>query len=763
MHKPQYLYILYFLALAITSSCTVGKHLDQGTYIYTGTKLNFADEKKASSIDNFKRSIREIPEAGTNAGVGNIYLGLYDIYEETGDRGFKHWVKYKLGSKPILYEKAMVSKTSARLSYYLNGKGFFAHELACDTTIHQKLATIDCDIELGNRYVIDSIYFPVDSTYAALKLDEKLKRTILEEGSYYDRDRLDYERVRLATLAGENGFVDFRSDNVHYYVDTAQMNNTADLYIKIIQPSDSTSHIRYVLDTIKIYPNYTLSKLASEDLTKVKVNDRMYVYESNHYLDHSLLERMILQQPNGYFNLVDSKKSVNRLLDLNLFRYINVNNVPSTNKEQNHFNQEIFLTPDLMQSISGELELNNRSGNFFGTAASLKYLHRNFFSQAAQLNASISGQVETQFGNGVSFINSSDVNGEVEISLPKMIIPFVSVDENRNYVPRTVFETNYTFQRRTAYYTLQSLVGRFGYKWREKPTVYHELYPLSLNQVGVFNKSAEFEEILNDDARLISSFQDILIAGLQYKLTYNDQSGTTDNQYSQFIGEVETSGNLLNLFSKRGDDNRKEILGLPFAQFFKITGDYRRYLQLKKSTLAARIILGAGVSYGNSQELPYIKQYLIGGSNSIRAFRLRGLGPGSFFIDPSGLDAFASQFLDQTGDLKLEMNFEHRFPLFSYLKGATFIDAGNIWLISNPERPESTFQLDQFYKQIAIGTGFGFRLDFDFFVIRLDLAFQLRGPTVDNDFQWKLNTIDMLSADWRSENIIYNLGIGYPF
>jgi len=759
----RYTLFLFLIGCLAVTSCSVGKNLKDDSYIYTNTNLNFIDQEEAKSINNFKRLINSIPENGTETGIGNIYIGLHNLYDETGESGFKHWVKYKLGREPILYEESMLEKTSSRLSYYLNGKGFFGHSVTCDAAIEDKLASVDCEIQLGQRYTIDSLAFPIDSTYVTLKLDEELQRAILKEGNFYDRDRLDYERVRLASLAGEMGFADFGSDNIHYYVDTSQMNNTVDIYLKVISPTDSTTHTRYILDTIKVFPNYTIDNPSRKDLLKVEVDDGLFVYESNHYLDHELLDRLILQKPNEYFNRTYEKRSVNRMLDLGLFRFINVNNIPNPQLGEGHFNQEIYLTPELIQSISGEVELNNRSGNYLGTGASINYLHRNIFKQGAQLKGTIGGQLETQFGDGVSLINSSDLTGGIEIIFPKVITPFVTIKEGRTYVPRTVLETNYTYQRRSGYYTLRSLNGRFGYKWREKPTVYHELYPLALNQVSVFNKSAQFQEVLINDPRLQSSFQNILIGGIQYLLTYNDQSGTRDNQYSQFKMETELSGNMFSLLSTTGQNGIREIASLPYAQFFKMTMDYRRYVKLSNSRIAARVILGAGITYGNSKELPYIKQYLIGGSNSLRAFRLRGLGPGLFFVEPSSLGSFESQFVDQTGDIKLEMNLEHRFPIFSYLKGATFLDAGNIWLISNDQRPEGNFHFDDFYKQIALGTGFGFRLDFEFFVIRLDLAFQLRGPTVSNEFQWKIKDVDIFSSEWRSKNLIYNLGIGYPF
>jgi len=658
----------------------------------------------------------------------------------------------------------MIDNTENKLVFYLNGKGFFTNQVSCDSITNDRKVNIECAVELGERYKIDSIIFPIDSTYAALELDDELQRSIISEGIYYDRDRLDFERLRLSNIAGNIGFADFVMDNVYYYVDTvSQGNHSVDVYLKILSPSDSTNHNRYTLDSINIFPNHSIENETENKLKKTLIKQNIHVYESEHYINHQLLDKLILENTGQYYNRSLEKKTLNRMLDLGLFKFINIENNPTKSGRKGHFVQNIYLTPTKMQSVSGEVELNNRSGNFLGTGASVKYQHLNLFKQAAQFNLKIGGQLETQFGDGFSLINSSDLNGSMELAFPRFIVPFINIKESVTYIPRTVVKSNFTYQRRTQFYTLQSITGRFGYKWREKRTTFHELYPLVINQVNVTNKTKDFQELLDNDPRLLSSFQNILIGGLQYYYIYSDQANGADKSYNFFRGELETSGNLFSLFGKGSAAQPSQIGGINYAQFVKMTLDYRKYFKLKNSNIATRLLIGTGLAYGNSSELPYIKQYLIGGSNSLRAFRLRGLGPGSFYSDQTDLNSFSSQFIDQTGDMKLEMNAEYRFPIFSYLKGALFLDAGNVWLINNEDRPNGNFKFNNFYREIAIGTGLGLRIDFDFFLIRFDLAFPLRGPTPSNNFEWMVSDINPLSSSWRSDNLRLNLGIGYPF
>ncbi len=757
----QLSFILFIVVLC--SSCSLTKRLGDKDLVYMGTTINVSDEDNAKSVQSFDSEINAIPPKGTRTGIGNIYTGLYNIYESTGDKGFRHWVKHKLGEQPVIYEDNIVKTAEAKLSYYLNGKGFFSHSVSCDSVRKDREVNVNCAIRLNDRYTIDSIIFPVDSTYAALKLDDRLRRAIIKEGEYYDRARLDFERSRLSAMAGNIGFAEFGSDNIYYHVDTAKNNQTVDIYTQLLTPTDSTEHTRYTVDQINIYPNYTLDKKNTITLNRNEIRDGLIVHEYDHYLDHGLLDRLILEQPGKYYNRSLERKSVNRLLDLGLFRFINVNNEISGSGKEGHIVQNIFLTPERMQSISTELEVNNRSGNFFGIGAITSYSHKNVFRHAEKLKISASGQVEAQFGDELSFINSADANIISSLTFPRFIIPFISVKESLNYIPRTSVSLQYNFQRRIQYYTFQVATLKFGYKWKETARKTHEFYPLNINQIRVTNKTTEFQELLDGNPRLGRSFQNVLVAGLQYFFTYSDQSGTADRNYNYFRGELETSGNLLGVVTQADNEDPTSIIGTKIAQFSKVTLEYKHYFPAGDSDIATRIILGGGLAYGNSFEMPYLEQYLIGGSNSLRAFRLRGIGPGSFSTDPITQGAFERQFVDQTGDMKIEMNMEWRFPLFSYLKGALFTDIGNIWLVDNEDVPEGNFAFDRFYKELGIGTGLGFRLDFDFFLIRMDIAFPIRSPKFEEGFRWRIKEFDLLDSDWRSENLRYNLGIGYPF
>ena len=743
-------------------SCSLTKNINEGDDIYMGTTLKIKDTKNIHSLNHIREDLNLIPQRGTENGIGNFKIGLHNLFAEAENKGIKHWIKYKLGSSPIIYDENIRRSTIAKIRFFLNGKGYFSNDVVCDTLSTERKVNLNCDITLGERYIIDSLIFPNDETYLTLGLDEEAKRNIIKEAEYYDRDKLSYERLRLTTIADQKGFANFNTNNVYFYVDTSHIDKTVDIYTKIIDPTDSTTHIRYTLDSIRIFPNYSL-KSSNSDVSKIiPLDSSITVYEKEHYLGHELYNRLILEETGTYYDKISELKTINRIQNMGLFRYINIVNEPTVRDGKGYITQNIYLTPTDMQSISGELEINNRSGNFLGTGASVIYQHKNLFGHAENFNVTISGQVETQFGDGLGFINSSDISVETGISIPGFKVPFTKISENRNYVPRTLTSLNYTRQRRAQFYTAQGLTAKFGYTWRHSARSIHELYPININEYRVFNITSEFQDILNTDPRLNQAFDNRLISGMQYYYTFNDQSNRGDRRYNYFKLELESSGNLLSLFTGANQANPEEIGGLRFAQYVKVTLDYRKYLKIRNADLATRVIIGIGSAYGNSEEVPYIKQYIIGGSNSIRAFRIRGIGPGSFFQAPPQANTLVSQFLDQTGDIKFELNAEYRFPVFKFFKSALFVDAGNVWLLDNDDVPEGNFNFSNIFNELAIGTGIGLRLDFNFFLIRMDIAFPLRAPTQDG-FKWLISDINLFERSWRQDNLRYNLGIGYPF
>jgi outer membrane protein insertion porin family len=308
-------------------------------------------------------------------------------------------------------------------------------------------------------------------------------------------------------------------------------------------------------------------------------------------------------------------------------------------------------------------------------------------------------------------------------------------------------------------YRLNSVSANYGYFWNANKFAYHEINPISLNVVNLSQTSPEFDQILDDNPFLKRSFEQNFIAGINYTFNYNKLNDRF-RTHGYFLGlGLDFAGNTLHLIDNLSGKGDGKILGLEYAQYGKVDLDLRYHLNIDKNqTIATRLYAGVGAPFGNSSSLPYIKQYFSGGPNSVRAFRIRSIGPGTYRPD----DFDVNSFFDQSGDIRIEGNIEYRFPIVSLLKGALFMDAGNIWLMNDNEALPGGKFTSSWWNELAVGSGFGLRVDIEFFVIRFDLATPLRIPYLPEGERWA-NNFDIGSKTWRKQNLIFNFAIGYPF
>jgi outer membrane protein assembly factor BamA len=314
-----------------------------------------------------------------------------------------------------------------------------------------------------------------------------------------------------------------------------------------------------------------------------------------------------------------------------------------------------------------------------------------------------------------------------------------------------------------------SVDASFGYIWKETLSKEHSFNPIAVTFAHLTNTTQQFKDLLATNTFLRKSFEEQFTIGQTYSFTYADQLEKDLKNHLYFKGSVDLSGNIIHLVQSMLHEaggtpaNPYTIFGTPYSEYSRFDVDVRHYYNTSNeaSSIASRLIAGIGIAHGNSSTLPYVKQFYIGGSNSVRAFDARALGPGSYKTPDSLL---AHSFLDQAGDIKLEANIEYRFPIVSVVRGALFVDAGNIWLRNDdPGRPGGTFAGKTFLNEIAVGTGFGIRLDLSFFILRFDLAFPLRVPYLPEGERWVTSRIDFGSGSWRKENLVLNVAIGYPY
>lgn len=374
-------------------------------------------------------------------------------------------------------------------------------------------------------------------------------------------------------------------------------------------------------------------------------------------------------------------------------------------------------------------------------------------------NVGLKAGLETQLGVK-SLINSSYVSAEASIQFPRLVLPFMEARTTKYFVPKTIMSINTNYQRRTNYYDVFSQQAKYGFLWKESKNKVHEFNPIDLSYNRLINPSKVFLDSLSRNPRLAKSFQNMIIPTSNYSFTYENSSDVgRDNSFYE-KATIEFAGHTYRLIDKylvKSTDGT--IFKTPYSQYTKITSDTRKYWKYGSLSLATRLYAGAIFAYGNSTQPPFNRQFSIGGANSLRAFSLRSLGPGVFYLDRSDDEEL---YWDQIGDVKLEINAELRFPVFNFIKGAIFVDSGNIWLLDTKD-PDLDFSFSDFYKEIAVGTGFGLRFDLNFFVFRTDLAFPLRKPLSTGSFGWTMDESGFMTLPWLQKNVKLNLGIGYPF
>jgi len=472
-------------------------------------------------------------------------------------------------------------------------------------------------------------------------------------------------------------------------------------------------------------------------------------------------------EPMQIYRQSDEKNTYKQLSGLPLFGYTSINFKEVADKSstpdslKNYLDCSINLVRRPVQSFSVETE-GTTSGGKLGMNGNFVYQNLNIFRGAEVLTFKLTGGVEWQQGgvakknNVLLFFNTFETGAEVSLDFPKFLLP-VSQDRIPKLLrPRTTIKTGTNFQNRPDYKRYVTNIS-FGYNWRSKEFVGHSLTPIEINSVSIFPDSAFIQKInaLNDP-RLKNQYTDHFIMAIKYSYLYNDQVRNKVKNFTFFRWNFESAGNLLDfgnsiLNTPKNENGLYTVWNIPYSQYLRSDIDFRYYFTFSEnSTLVYRNLFGLGVPMGNSVVLPFEKGFYGGGTNDMRGWKYRSLGPGSY-------QDTSTTYFEKMGDIILEANLEYRFPVYGFLKGALFTDFGNIWLLNNSESyPGGKFNFNEILNEIAIDGGIGFRFDFSFFIFRIDGAAPLRDPAMPKGSRWQLSSLQM-------KDVIWNFGIGYPF
>ncbi|UZO82469.1 outer membrane protein assembly factor [Aquimarina sp. ERC-38] len=771
--KKVKIYVFIFLSQILILSCGVEKFIPEDEVLYTGATLDIKANDTIRDLKEVKGEVLQVIRPNPNTKILGMRLGLYYHYKAQKEKpGFiVKFLNKKLGEEPVYLSGIDVEASEKLIENRFENRGFFENRIDADIHEKEKTASITytAEIEAPYRlqtYQLDSFPSPMNKV-----IQNTMDKTILKKGNRFDLALFKQERQRIDDYLKNKGYYNFNSDFLIFEADTNQYKNKRfDLYLRLKKEVPKKSIVPYTLEEINVYPKYSLE-------TEEKVKDTV-VLDSINYIQDSLffkpkrLEPYLLLDKGQRYNPRASSLTSKRLSGIGTYKFINIQyeemDTINDGVTPKKLRTSIYLSPLTKRSVRAELQAVSKSNNFAGPTLLARFSNRNLFKGGETLNLTSTLGYETQLGgSGNRGLSSLQLSLSGDLIFPRLLFP-IKIDKPFEYaIPSTKISLGGELLDRSRLYRLTSLNAIFGYEWNANRFVFHGLNPISINYLNLTNTTDDFQEILDENAFLQSSFDQQFIAGFTYTFIYNEieKEGIKNGFFTKV--NLDVAGNLVDLIASGSSENEnvaRTFLGLQYAQYFKIDTDIRYHLNFKNEhQLVSRVFAGIGKPYGNSKTLPFIKQFFSGGPYSVRAFRIRSLGPGAYQPEDQNSDR---NFFDRSGDIRLEANLEYRFPLFPFVYGAVFVDAGNVWLLdenvefdtdSNPGR-RNNFEGGQFssdfLNQLGIGAGVGLRVDIQNFVIRFDLAAPLQDPASEGDGS---------SFNFNLDQPVLNFAIGYPF
>ncbi len=683
----------------------------------------------------------------------------------------------KIGQQPPLYNPVLIERSATYLKNYMTNLGYYNAKVDVETKTKGKKIDIKFVVYPGKPLIIDSVEYVVRDT-EILSFIQNQPKLQLKRGHILSVKYLQDYRNQLTNYLTEDGFYYFSREYITFEVDTNGRGNKAKVFVKISQPYDREGrprkHRRYYINNIYIFSDYnpnqalenpdeffsgldtTVVYTKKDSLPYYFIRKHQYVIKPKYILKeiyikpHSLYRFSAVR--NTYLHL--SKFAIYKLVDIDFKELSDTSNLLDCN---------IRLTPAQSQSIAMEIVGTNSSPTI-GGAINIIYKHKNLFHGGEIFSLKYHTALEIQkfyianlaFDSLFNF-NTREFGIDARLMFPRLLLPFSPGEFVEKNNPRTVVQFSYNFQDRPEYNRMD-LTYTWSYYWKANIYTNHILTPSRISSVTVWDMIPEFRQYI-EESYLTQSYENYFIFGTSYTFTFSNQGEKRPNTF-YFQLNFSSSGNLLYEIMKLTKvptvDGSYYMPGFKtiFAQFVKLDYDFRVYHNfLNNSRLVWRLFMGAGVPYKNSKVLPFGERYFIGGSNSIRAWQARTLGPGSYSL-PTDI-----RYPNQTGDIRLETNLEYRYPIIWKLEGATFLDVGNIWAINKYDgRPGALFEWDKFYKQLAVGTGMGIRLNLGLFVIRTDVGVKLYDPAAPEGQRFI-----PASRQYTANDFTLNIAIGYPF
>ena len=752
--------IYLFGIILLTAACNESKYLSEGQNLYAANKVVIkSPEITRHKAKLLKNELNDLLRPRLNGKILGMRFKLW-VYNITGNtkknKGFKHWLKYKVGEPPVLASPSLLEKNRDVLQNHLENKGYFRDTVELATPVKNKKLTAVYTARFGPQYTIRNVTFPNDSDLISQRIDTLKRRSLLKKGAPYDLDLIKAERLRIDTRLKNRGFYFFNPNYLIVDVDTTVGNHQVDMNMSIKYEAPDEALRIFTINKVTVFAEYDLHTDTIRN-RGVVTPEGYRIIDTAHMFKPSLFGNTLIFRPGSIYRSNDHILTLSRLVSLGVFKFVKAR-FEKADSTSDRLNAIYYLNPTQKKSIRFEVSGLTRSDNSTGGEVALSWRNRNIFKGAELFTASLFAGLEEQYTANGQRVATRRGGIDLNLYIPRIVSPF-HWSTSTAFVPKTKINVGYEIFNRSQQYTLTSAKANFGYIFKQSLATEHQLTLFSINYVKPTHIDSAYQKhTLDSNITLRRSIERQFIIGTSYNFNYNSQARPNrrlNNFY--FNGNIDLSGNLLGLFTGANVERGKEvnIFNTPFSQYARFEADFRHYLNFDKyNTLASRITAGMGIAYGNSATMPFVKEFFAGGTNDIRAFRSRSLGPGSYFKGNPNKNAFLP---DQPGDIKLEMNVEYRTKLFSIVRWALFADAGNIWTReADTSRPGSTFS-SHFLKDVAVGVGTGLRFDLSILVLRVDVAVPVRYPWLPEGSKWVFNKATDIS------NMVLNLAIGYPF
>lgn len=757
------------VALLLTG-CSVNKFIPEGSYLLDNVKIESDNKEiKASQMNLY---VRQTP----NAKWFSLFKFPMYIYGASGIDSTK-WVNRfwrKLGDAPVIYDRQAAEETREEIQKAVRNMGYMGAVVGLHEETKGNKMKISYAIHAGAPYVVDHIAYDIADYQIHDYLLADSTETLLKEGMRFDVNRLDEERQRITQYLQNRGYYRFNKDFITFQADTMLNTHKVDLTMKLsayrFRKEDiPTQHRQYRLRNV----NYILdSDFAVPSPDYLQAFDSLHFGDiSVYYKDKPFLRPGVLSEHNyltsgAIYRGRDVQNTYSSLGRLPILKYSNIRFNEVLENDSAYLDAYVMLSKNKNKSLSFEVEGTNSAGDL-GAAASVSYAHRNLFKGSETFMVKLRGAYEAVTGlEGYANSNYMEYGVESSLSFPEFMFPFLSSDFKKRIRATSEVSVKYNWQIRPEFErTLAS--AAWSYRWSRRGKATHRFDLLDINYIYMPYTSSTFEDYLDrmDEVNplLRHSYEDLFIVRLGYTYTYNSAGGNTmktasRNSYSVRFN-IEEAGNLLYGFSRLVNKKPKygeayKLANIDFAQYVKADIDFAKNFVIdERNTFVFHAGLGVAVPYGNSKSLPFEKLYFSGGANSVRGWSVRSLGPGSFRGDGNSID-----YVNHTGDIKLDLNLEYRTYLFWKLNGAAFIDAGNVWNIrSQGMQSKGVFKFNRFYKQLAVAYGLGIRFDLDFLILRFDGGMKAINPMYAGRDKYPI-----ISPNFKRD-FAFHFAVGYPF